>query len=75
MNSPDPLHLPFGALLAVEFRAVGVAIAREGSLAVAALAALCVLTAVTAIRYGERLELGPELLLSAFSGLRRCGRG
>lgn len=63
MNSPDRLHRPFGALLAVEFRNVGMAIAREGSLALAAFAALCVLTAVTAIRHGERLELGPELLL------------
>ena len=63
MNSPDRLHRPFGALLAVEFRTVGMAIAREGLLALAALAAVCVLAAVTAIRYGERLEFGPELLL------------
>jgi hypothetical protein len=63
MNSPDRLHRPFGALLAVEFRTVGMAIAREGLLALAAFLAVCVLTAVTAIRSDDRLEVGPELLL------------
>ena len=63
MNSPDRLHRTFGSLLAIEFRTVGLAIGRGGLLALAAFAAVCVLIATAAIRYGERLEVAPELLL------------
>src|SRR4051812_12089063 len=59
----DSLRRPFAALLAGEVRSVGLALVREGSLAVAALVCVCLLTATTAIRYHERLDLVPEMLL------------
>ena len=63
MTSPDRLHLPFVTLLSIELRAVGLALAREGSLAVAAFALVCVLTVVMSLRFGDRVDLAPELLL------------
>jgi hypothetical protein len=63
MNSPDRLRRPFAALLSGEVRSVGLALVREGSLAVAALVCVCLLTATTAIRYRERLDVVPEMLL------------
>ena len=64
MISPDRLRRPFGTLLASELRVVGLALSREAALAAAGLALLCFLVAATAIRYGERLDAMPELLLA-----------
>jgi hypothetical protein len=64
MLSPDRHRQTFGALLASELRIVGLAIAREAGLAVAAIAAICLLLAITAIRNGERIEAIPEILLA-----------
>ena len=64
MISPDRLRRPFGTLLASELRVVGLALSREAALAAAGLALLCILVAATAIRYGERLDAMPELLLA-----------
>jgi hypothetical protein len=63
MNSPDRLRRPFAALLAGEMRSVGLALVREGSLAVAALVGVCLLIATSAIRYQERMDVVPEMLL------------
>lgn len=62
MTSPD--RLPLGTLVSIELRTVGLALAREGSLAVGAFALVCVLTAATAIRFGDQIDLFPELLLA-----------
>lgn len=65
MHSPDRLRRPFGALLAGEVRNVGLAVLREAALAALALALVCLLMGMTAIRYHEPLTLAPELLLPA----------
>jgi hypothetical protein len=65
MPLPDRLSRPFPSLLASELRIVGLALGREGLLAAGALAAAAFLTAATAIRYGERLDVVPEMLLVA----------
>jgi hypothetical protein len=65
MNSPDRRHPPFTTLLAIELHTVGLAIAREAALAAAALASVCILSAVTALRYREGLDALPELMLGA----------
>lgn len=65
MLSPDRLRRPFGALFAHEIRTVGLALVREGALVAAALAGVCILSTVTALRYREQLHAFPELLLMA----------
>lgn len=65
MPSPDRLHHNFGALLGIQVRTVGLAIARETVLAALALASLCFLSTVTALRYHEHLHALPEPLLAA----------
>jgi hypothetical protein len=65
MRSSDRLRQPFGALLAKEVRAVGLALSRELTIATALLAGFCVLTAATAIRFQERLSLDEGFLYPA----------
>jgi hypothetical protein len=63
MHSPDRLRRPFGALLKTEIRIVGLAILREGSVALALLAGVCVLMGLSAVSCDEQLVLLPEFLL------------
>jgi hypothetical protein len=64
MQSSDRLRRPFGSLLRGELSTVGLAISREGMLAAAALACLCILAAVSALRWNLRLTALPEFLLA-----------
>jgi hypothetical protein len=66
MPSSDRVHFPFASLLAVQVPTVALAIAKEGAIAIGALAAVCSLSAVTAIRFHERLDFMPEVLMPAF---------
>jgi hypothetical protein len=63
MISTDRLSRPFGALFGIELRTVGLALRREGVVAVGALASVCLLAVATALRYDERLDALPEILL------------
>jgi hypothetical protein len=64
MLSPD--RRSFGALLATETRIAGLAIARESAWAAAALFCVCFMASATAIRFGERLNALPEVLLTSY---------
>jgi hypothetical protein len=64
MTSPERLGRSFPALLASQLRATGLAIHREAALAGAALALTCLLAATTCLRYHERLDALPEILLA-----------
>jgi hypothetical protein len=58
-------RLSFAALLAIQVRTIGLAFRREAALAVAALACVCILTTVTSLRFDDRLDLIPEMMLIA----------
>ena len=64
MTSPDRLGRSFGALLGSQLRTTGLAIHREAALAAAALALTCLLAATTSLRFHERLNALPEILLA-----------
>jgi hypothetical protein len=64
MRSPDRLRRSFAALIGLEVRTVGAALFREGAVVTGAFAAFCILTTVTARRYGEHLDAIPEILLT-----------
>jgi hypothetical protein len=64
MTSPERPGRSFAALLGSQLRTTGLAIHREAALAAAALALICILTATTALRYHERFEALPEILLA-----------
>jgi hypothetical protein len=61
MHSPD-LRRSFGGLFTEQVRIVGLALTREAMLAGAALALICILSLVMAVRYDEELYLSPDLL-------------
>jgi hypothetical protein len=62
MTSSDRIHRPFGTLFLQQLRTVGLAIRREAALALALLAAICILSVSIALRQKEALNLDPELL-------------
>lgn len=62
MLSPETHRRPFGGLLTGQLRAVRLALVREGTLAIAMLALICLLSLLMALRYNERLDLDPGLL-------------
>src|SRR4051794_39531713 len=62
MLSPDRPRRPFAASFASEVINVGLAVRRETLLAAAGLTITCLLLAITAIRYHDKLTLTPELL-------------
>lgn len=62
MPSPDRPR-GFGATLATEVGAVGLAVRRETLLAATVLAIMCFMLSRAAIRFGDRLAFVPELLL------------
>lgn len=62
MLSPETQRLSFGALLTGQLRAVALALVREATLAGIALALICVLSLMMALRYNEQLTLDPSLL-------------
>ena len=64
MTSPERLGRAFGPLLGSQLRTTGLAIQREAALAAAALALTCVLTATTSLRFHERFDALPEILLA-----------
>jgi len=64
MTSPEPARRPFGSLLASQLRTTGLAIHREAALAGAGLALAWLLTVMTALRYHERLDAVPEIMLA-----------
>jgi hypothetical protein len=64
MNSPEPVRRSFGALLGGQLRATGLAIHREAALAAAVLALAWLLIVTTSLRYHERLDAIPEILLA-----------
>jgi hypothetical protein len=62
MLSPETHRPAFGALLTGQLRAVALALVREATLAGIALALICILSLLMALRYNERLDLDPGLL-------------
>jgi hypothetical protein len=64
MTSPERLSRPFAALLGSQLRTTGLAIHREAALAAAALTLACILTATTSLRFQERFNAMPEILLA-----------
>jgi hypothetical protein len=61
MHSSD-LRRSFVSLFAEQVRTVALALTREAMLAGAALALICILSLMMAVRYGEELYLSPDLL-------------
>lgn len=64
MTSSERLGRSFAALFISQLRTTGLAIHREAALAGALLLLACVLTATTALRYGETFDALPEILLA-----------
>jgi hypothetical protein len=63
MTSPERSGRSFAALLGSQLRTTGLAIHREAALAAAGLLLVCLLTATTCLRFHERMDAFPEMLL------------
>lgn len=64
MPSPERLRRPFSALLGSQLRMTGLAVHREAALAALGLAGLCLLAVTSALRFHERIDALPEVLLT-----------